>query len=181
MEEFNKTNIKAIIGLGNPGQKYYKNRHNIGFRIVDELASRFGATWQSSDVMELAEVAIPLEDGTLQKVYLIKPKTFMNASGRVIPFLAKKGIKADQILVIHDELEKKFGHMMIRPGGSARGHNGLRSIIGMMGQDFWRFRFGIGRPEDKADVSNYVLSNFLPEEEKKIDVLISQAVDLVLG
>ena len=98
----------------------------------------------------------------------------------MIPFLAKKGVAADQILVVHDELEKKFGHLMIRHGGSARGHNGLRSIMGMIGADFWRFRFGIGRPEDKSEVSNYVLSNFDTEEEKEIDLLIVQAVDLIL-
>ena len=181
MENFNKNNIKAIIGLGNPGQKYYKNRHNIGFRIIDELASKLNASWQSSDNMEYANVCLQEEQAFgCQQIYLIKPQTFMNSSGSVISFLSKKGIKPDQILVIHDELEKKFGSIRIKFGGSAKGHNGLRSIIGVMGMDFWRLCFGIDRPENKDEVSNYVLSNFYLKEEKELELLILQAVDLIL-
>ncbi len=181
MENFKKNNIKAIIGLGNPGQKYYKNRHNIGFRVLDELANKFNASWKSSDNMEYTKVCLQEEqEFGCQQVYLIKPQTFMNTSGAVIPFLSKKGIKPDQILVIHDELEKKFGSLRIKFGGSAKGHNGLRSIIGVMGADFWRLCFGIGRPESKDDVSRHVLSNFSLQEETELDALIFQAVDLIL-
>jgi len=166
--------IKAIIGLGNPGSKYYHNRHNIGFRIADALAYRFNVIWDSKPDMEVATVNI---NG--KNVFLIKPQTFMNSSGRVISFLQKKGIKPENILVIHDELEFPFGKIRIRQGGSARGHNGLRSIIGYCGKDFLRLRFGIGRPEVKEMVGEYVLHNF-SEGSEEVDGLIDQAVDLIL-
>lgn len=101
----------------------------------------------------------------------------MNDSGKVIPFLEKKGIKPENIVVVHDELEKPFGKLAVRQGGSHRGHNGLRSIISYCSQDFWRIRFGIGRPENKADVSNYVLSNF-SEDKDQLNQLIEEAADL---
>jgi len=166
-----KPAIKAIIGLGNPGAKYYTTRHSIGFCVLDVLADRLNASWDKNNLMEYAEVR---NDSV---IYLIKPLTYMNDSGKVIPFLQKKGIKTEEIVVVHDELEKKFGSISIKQGGSARGHNGLRSIIGMIGQNFWRLRFGIGRPENKDDVSGYVLKPFTPEEEKQIPTLIEQAVD----
>lgn len=169
--EFKKENIKAIIGLGNPGQKYYKNRHNIGFRIVDEIANRLNLNWLKKDNLEYAK----------NSFYLIKPQTFMNSSGQVLNFLLKKGILAEQILVVHDELEKKFGQIALKFGGSARGHNGLKSIIGIIGPDFYRLNFGIDRPQDKVQVSNYVLSNFSLQEESQIEFFINQAVDLILN
>jgi len=172
------TNIKAIIGLGNPGNKYRHNRHNIGFRIVETLADRFSGTWSSNDLMEQAEVFIDSDLG--KKIILIKPLTFMNTSGRVLPFLSKKGIRPEEILVVHDELEKKFGHISVRLGGSAKGHNGLRSIMNTIGKEFWRLRFGIDRPEDRSEVGNYVLSNFSAEEEEQIPLLIDEALDLIL-
>lgn len=165
--------ILAIVGLGNPGQKYRENRHNIGFRVVDALADRYGASWQKKDVMELAAVEI---NGN--KILLIKPQTFMNLSGKVIPFLTKQGIKQENILVVHDELEYPFGKITVRVGGSARGHNGLRSIIDYCGKNFVRLRFGIGRPEEKSMVGTYVLQNF-SEDSAKVDQLIDQAVDMI--
>ncbi|MFA5074682.1 MAG: aminoacyl-tRNA hydrolase [Candidatus Babeliales bacterium] len=169
--EFKKENIKAIVGLGNPGQKYYKNRHNIGFRIVDEIANRLNLSWLKKDNLEYAK----------NSFYLIKPQTFMNNSGQALNFLLKKGISAEQILVVHDELEKKFGDVVLKFGGSAKGHNGLRSIINVIGTDFYRLNFGVGRPQDKDQVSNYVLSNFNSEEESQIEFFINKVVDLILN
>lgn len=166
-------NIKAIIGLGNPGHQYRNNRHNIGFKVLDALAEQHSASWLSKPLMQVTDIQLDNK-----KVLLIKPQTFMNSSGQVISFLQKKGIDAENILVVHDELEKKFGSIMIRQGGSHRGHNGLRSIIGVCGQDFWRIRFGVGRPENKDDVSDYVLSNF-QEDPAEIDNLIGQVLDLI--
>ena len=100
----------------------------------------------------------------------------MNSSGRVIPSLQKKGIKPEEILVVHDELEKKFGHVSTHFGGGAKGHNGLRSIIGVIGKEFWHIRFGIGRPENREDVGNFVLMPFTPQEEQEMPMLIEQAV-----
>jgi peptidyl-tRNA hydrolase, PTH1 family len=171
---FDSKNIQAIIGLGNPGTKYAKNRHSIGFRIVDELVQQCGSSWHDTDVM--AHATITLMD---HPVIVIKPQTFMNNSGRVVPWLQKKGIKPEQILVVHDELEKKFGQLAIRQGGSHRGHNGLRSLMEFMGPDFWRLRFGIGRPPDKDAVSEYVLSDFSKTEEEQIRGLIDQAIGLI--
>lgn len=165
--------LKAIIGLGNPGQQYYHNRHNIGFQVLDVLANSYGVEWHSKDKLEYADIHI--HD---HPIILIKPQTFMNSSGEVISFLRKKGIEPESILVIHDELEKPFGKLAIRLGGSHRGHNGLRSLIGFCGGDFWRLRFGIGRPEDKAHVSQYVLSNFT-ENKEELHQLIEHAIEMI--
>ncbi len=173
--------IKAVIGLGNPGQPYYKTRHSIGFRILDKLAEKSGVSFSKSDNKEYAKADINLVNGDGVSVYLIKPLTFMNKSGEVIPFLQKKGIKPEEILVIHDELEKPFGNISTKFGGSAKGHNGLKSIITFMGQDFWRLRFGIGRPSDNSDVGTYVLSSFTKEEENQASDLIQKAITLILG
>ena len=159
-------NIRVIVGLGNPGRKYFYTRHNIGFRIVESL----GVAWNSSELMESSEIM--LDDN---KVMLIKPLTYMNNSGKIIPGLFKNGIKPEEILVVHDDLEKRFGNISIKQGGSARGHNGLRSIIEFADKDFFRMRFGIGRPENKDEVGNYVLSNFTKSEEEEIPVLIEDA------
>lgn len=167
-----EVDIKAVIGLGNPGSRFEYTRHNIGFRVLDEIAQRYGAQWRDRDMMELAEVQI-----AGKKILLIKPQTFMNESGRVIPFLSKQGIKAENIMVVHDELEKPFGSISVRVGGSAHGHNGLRSIIEQCGADFARLRFGIGRPGGNLKVGDFVLQNFGPEEH--VDEHISTAASEV--
>ena len=120
--------------------------------------------------MELAVIRV---EG--KPILLIKPQTFMNASGKVIPFLLKKGIKGENILVVHDELEMPFGKIKVKFGGSAKGHNGLRSIIDIIGKDFWRLSFGIDRPENREDVGQYVLSNFT-EKTDDLEAGINQAV-----
>jgi PTH1 family peptidyl-tRNA hydrolase len=165
-----KLDIQAVIGLGNPGPSYYHNRHSIGFRVVDALAEKFSASWREREDMFVAEVEI---NG--KKVLLIKPQTFMNSSGRVIPFLTKRGIKAENILVVHDELEQPFGKVAFRIGGSARGHNGLKSIIAACGDQLARLRCGIGRPENKEQVPAYVLQNF-SESSEDVDKLIEFAL-----
>lgn len=165
--------IKAIVGLGNPGPKYIHHRHNIGFRVLDELAQRHNGSWRTKDNADIAEITI-----NDQRIILIKPLTFMNDSGKVIPALLKQGIKPENILVVHDEMEKPFGNLSIRMGGSAKGHNGLRSIIGVCGMDFPRLRFGIARPERKEDVSNHVLSNF-SEPASELAHGIQSAADMI--
>ena len=164
-QSFDIASIKACIGLGNPGHKYAQTRHNIGFQCVDTVAKALGGQWKATPLMEIAEAQNPTSGKTL---YLIKPQTFMNASGNVLGFLQKKGIKPEEILVMHDELEKPFGFTGIAFGGSAKGHNGLRSIMGMIGADFWRLKFGISRPVNKEDVAAYVLSSFMPAEMAEI-------------
>jgi len=167
------SDIKAVIGLGNPGKKYYTTRHSIGFRILDALAQRNGVSWKEKDNMELTEINV---DG--KNILLIKPQTFMNDSGKVIPFLLKKGITPENIVVVHDELEMPFGKMKIKKGGSARGHNGLRSIIDVIGKDFYRLSFGIARPEKREDVADYVLRDFA-EHADIVEEFIEEAVDML--
>lgn len=162
--------ILAIIGLGNIGAQYRFNRHNIGFMIVDQLANRHGGTWEHKELMDLATVRIGEH-----KILLIKPQLLMNRSGCVIPFLNKQGIKPENILVVHDELEFPFGKLQVRFEGSARGHNGLRSIIEQCGTGFARLRFGIGRPERKEMVGTYVLQNFM-EDGQELERLIEMAI-----
>jgi len=173
MEELQNIQIAAIIGLGNPGLRYSFNRHNIGFLVIDALSDRYLGSWEKKQDMLMS--LIQIND---KKIFLIKPQTFMNASGKVIPWLQKKGIKVENILVIHDELEFLFGKIVLRKGGSARGHNGLRSLIEYCGPNFYRLRFGIGRPEKKDMVSQYVLQNF-SETDREIEKLIFQAVNII--
>ena len=173
MQEMTALPISVIIGLGNPGQQYYYNRHNIGFRVVDELARKHGGIWESKKNMETAEIVIHGK-----KILLVKPETFMNASGKVIPFLQKQGIKPENILVIHDELEKPFSKLAFKIGGSHRGHNGLRSIIAVCGPDFARLRFGVGRPESKDEVGDYVLQNFT-QDSIEVEQRIGQALTMI--
>jgi len=165
--------IRAIIGLGNPGQKYYRTRHSIGFRVLDEIAARYGGSWRDKDEMSFADIII---NG--RPVVLIKPLTYMNSSGRVVPSLLKRGISPESILVVHDELELPFGKLKFKIGGSHRGHNGLRSIIGVCGKEFVRLRFGVSRPETGEPVDEYVLGIFR-EPADQIDELIGQAADMV--
>jgi PTH1 family peptidyl-tRNA hydrolase len=165
--------IKAIIGLGNPGRQYANTRHNIGFKIVDALADSFSVSWQKKENMEQTTVKF---DG--KQTLLIKPQTFMNNSGQVIPYLTKQGIKPENILVVHDELELPFGEIKIRAGGSAKGHNGLKSIIQALGPEFHRLRFGIGRPENREEVPDYVLEPFA-KDKSEVDKLIEKAVGAI--
>ena len=163
-------NNKVIIGLGNPGAKYYATRHNIGFRVVDALVASAGGQWKTKGELEIA--TIMLND---KQVQVIKPQTFMNDSGRAIPALLKAGITADQLVVVHDELEKPFGTVTVKSGGSHKGHNGLRSIITACGPDFLRVRCGIGRPDDKNEVPDFVLSHF-KEGTHQVQEMIDKAV-----
>ena len=165
--------IAVIIGLGNSGQRYYYTRHSIGFRVVDELAKKYGGVWESKKEMEIAKIVIHKK-----KIMLVKPETFMNDSGKVIPFLHKQGVKPENILVVHDELEKPFSTFAFKVGGSHRGHNGLRSIIAVCGPDFTRLRFGIGRPESRDEVGNYVLQDFT-QDSKAVEQGIGQAVTMI--
>ncbi len=168
------SSIKAIIGLGNPGDRYYKTRHSIGYRVIDALADSCGGSWHDRGTLQTAEITV-----NDKPLILIKSNTYMNDSGKVIPYLLKKGIAASEILVIHDELEKPFGTMNIKVGGSHRGHNGLRSIMGVCGDGFYRLRIGIGRPEQKEEVPHYVLAPF-DNSESEVKTVIEKANQYLL-
>lgn len=165
--------IKAIIGLGNPGQSYYHHRHSIGFRVLDELAERHGVKWFDKGQLRITQIMI-----NDHKVILIKPMTYMNSSGAAMTYLIKQGIRPQSVLVVHDELEKPFGSLTFKIGGSHKGHNGIRSIIGACCDDFARLRFGIGRPANKDEVPDYVLSNF-DESRDMVQATIDKAVAMI--
>ncbi len=165
-----------VVGLGNPGREYAKNRHNVGWMVVDELARRHGASWREKFAGRLAELRI---DG--HRVALLKPETFMNDSGRSVA-AARKFFKLepDAILVVHDEVDLEVGRLQARLGGGLAGHNGLRSVAAhLKTPDFMRLRVGVGRPErgDRRPVADYVLSDFEPADDA--DALVGRAADAV--
>jgi PTH1 family peptidyl-tRNA hydrolase len=153
-----------VVGLGNPGREYARNRHNVGSMVVDELARRHGASWRAKFNGRLAEVRL---DG--HRVALLKPETYMNESGRSVAAATKfSKVEPGATLVVHDEGDFELGRLQARKGGGLGGHNGLRSIAQHLGtQDFLRLRIGVGRPErgDRRSLADYVLSNFEPHED----------------
>jgi PTH1 family peptidyl-tRNA hydrolase len=151
--------IKLIVGLGNPGQKYSKTRHNAGFLLLDELAYSEDSAFSSQGRFfgELAEV-----NKVGGKFYLLKPATFMNRSGQSVSAVMKYyKIQPEEVLVLHDELDFDPGILKLKYGGGHGGHNGLRDIIAATGsKGFLRLRIGIGRPQGSQAVADYVLSDF---------------------
>ncbi|WP_457563265.1 aminoacyl-tRNA hydrolase [Caminibacter pacificus] len=164
--------MKLIVGLGNPGSKYEKNRHNIGFLAVDYLIKEFNASKLSSKFK-----------GELYKSdeYLfLKPTTYMNLSGESVRLVKDfYKIENDDIIVIHDDIDLKLGALRFKKGGGSGGHNGLKSLDANIGNDYWRVRIGVGRPERKEMVVSYVLSDFEDEELEcleKLFPLIKEAI-----
>jgi PTH1 family peptidyl-tRNA hydrolase len=153
--------MRLVVGLGNPGSRYVRNRHNIGFVIADAMARRYGfAPYRDRFKGELAEGQIG--DG---KYLLLKPQTFMNDSGEaVLAAMSFYKIPPQEVVVIHDELDLKPGKVRVKRGGGSAGHNGLRSIDALVGADYWRVRIGIGHPGVRELVMPYVLQNF-PQDE----------------
>ena len=165
-----------VAGLGNPGREYARNRHNVGFMVVDELARRHDGAWRSKFNGELAEVRI---DG--HRVALLKPQTFMNESGRSVKAAMQFfKLDPDAVLVVHDESDLEHGRLQARRGGGLAGHNGLRSIAQQLGtQEFLRLRVGVGRPGrgDRRPLADWVLTDFRPDEDP--DGLVRAAADAV--
>jgi PTH1 family peptidyl-tRNA hydrolase len=168
-----------VVGLGNPGPRYEATRHNMGFLVVDRLASRGGdaGPWRQTCGSVAAEASCGGEP-----VLLAKPQTFMNRSGEALRALAERtGLEPDRILVVHDDLDLPFGRLRVRIGGGAGGHNGIRSAVESLGTgEFIRLKVGIGRPEPGGDVVEFVLSPFAPEEQAELPDLLGRAAD-VLG
>lgn len=146
-----------VVGLGNPGVGYSRNRHNIGFMAVDAVARAYSfAPWRKKHHSQCAE-------GTLSgaRVFLMKPETFMNDSGRAVADAARfYKVDPSHTIVLHDDIELLPGHVRLKQGGGHAGHNGLRDIDAHIGKAYWRVRLGVGRPHDKALVHNWVLSDF---------------------
>ena len=151
-----------ICGLGNPSKEHQNNRHNIGFKVVDFIASKWGVTF--SDTKKFLGHIAHHKIGYVSYI-LCKPNTYMNASGQSVAAIKKfYAIDNDHIWVIHDELDLSFNDVRVKKGGGHAGHNGLKSIDAHIGNDYHRIRVGIGRPSHKDDVTHYVLSDFVKSE-----------------
>lgn len=166
-----------VIGLGNPGSDYASTRHNLGFHVADELAARHR--------VQLKERAAKSLTGRIRaggsEVVLAKPQTFMNVSGLAARALRDKyRVPLERTIVVHDDLDLPFGRLRVRRGGSAAGHNGIRSLIADYGTpDFIRVRIGVGRPVGTG--RDYVLGSFTPQERQALEPLVSRAADAVLS
>jgi PTH1 family peptidyl-tRNA hydrolase len=170
-------NTRLIVGLGNPGSKYANTRHNAGFFVIDELARRIGAPASRKRFKgEISEAR--RGEG---RFVLIQPQTYMNESGVTVRETVRwYKTPLDRVLIVVDDLDIPFGEVRLRSRGSAGGHNGLKSIFGLMGtQEISRLRVGIGRGNHARAAIGHVLSRFSPEEEANLDSVIARAADIV--
>lgn len=168
-----------VVGLGNPGNQYANNRHNIGQMVVDELANRLDARFvQHKANAVVAEGRIVMGG---DKVILAKSNGYMNTSGGPVSGLAKYfGVPTERIIVVHDELDIPFDRLKLKQGGGHGGHNGLRDIAKALNTpEFLRVRVGIGRPPGRQDPADFVLSDFNASEREQLPVLIGDAADAV--
>ncbi len=165
-----------VAGLGNPGQEYVRNRHNVGFRVVEELARRHEARFRGKFHGRLAEFRL---EGS--RVALLAPETFMNESGRSLAAAARYfKLQSEQLLVVHDDVDLEPGRLQLRLGGGLAGHNGLRSIAAALAtKEFLRLRVGVGRPGrgDRRTVADFVLSDF--DSGTDVEAIVSRAADAV--
>ena len=170
-----------VVGLGNPGPRYERNRHNVGFMVVDKLAERHGI-----DVGRKRPHAFVGEgnadlDGDRVRVVLAKPRTYMNESGEAVVRLAQaSGSPKDRMVVVYDDLDLPLGKLRVRAKGSPGGHNGIKSIVGKLGTDaFPRIRVGIGRPTGVEGAVSHVLGDFTADEREHIAPAVELAADAV--
>ena len=165
-----------VVGLGNPGREYERTRHNVGWLVVEELVRRQGGSFRSKFSGLLAEIRL---DGS--KLALLKPETYMNESGRSVGAAARFfKVAPESLLVVHDDVDLEPGRLQARLGGGLAGHNGLRSLAQhLRTQEFTRLRIGVGRPGrgDRRSVSDWVLSEFAPDEDA--EALVTRAADAV--
>ena len=171
------SDLKIIVGLGNPGPKYRTTRHNAGFRIIEMLARRMGIE------MDSVKFKARMGRGTFSghKILLARPRTFMNLSGESVgPLVSYFNSDPADLVVIHDDLDLPFGTIRLRPGGGSGGHKGIASIMAHLGTDrFARVRFGIGRPPVGVDPVEYVLTRFAKDEEAGLPDLLDRAAESV--
>jgi len=165
-----------VVGLGNPGDKYYKTRHNLGFLLADKLASDSSAPFTKGFRGEYAEFFL---NGC--KHYILKPHTYMNLSGESVQLLAAYfKIEPEDIIAVHDDMDIEFGRLKLKKGGNDGGHKGIRSMIQMLSdKSFIRLKMGIGK-DDRKDTVGHVLGKFSPEESEKLDEFIDFGVQAVV-
>ena len=166
--------MMLLVGLGNPTPDSNNNRHNVGFKIIDAINVKFGLSKQKPKFKGL------LTTGNIsnKKVYAIKPLTFMNNSGICIRELIEYfKIDPENVIVFHDDLDVDFRKVKAKFGGSSAGHNGIESIDKFIGKDYTRVRVGIGKPEKKIQVSDFVLTNFSEEEKEELGKVIQNIIE----
>lgn len=168
--------MKLIVGLGNPGGKYERTRHNAGFMVIDRLAAKWG--------VEFSRKRFEAEAGEARRgaetLLLLKPQTFMNLSGRSVgSAVSFYKTPPAEVLVVHDELDLPFGAVRLKLGGGSAGHNGLKSITAQMGAEYARLRMGIGKPPPPMQTADYVLQNYAKDEEAPLAAQIDLAVEAV--
>lgn len=184
--------MRLIVGLGNPGEKYEKTRHNLGFMIAEHFLKDFesakNTSWENSSKFksDIAQINWQSKHGTLEKLILVKPKTYMNNSGLAVKILADfYRISPDYIWVIHDDIDLPLGAMKIRFGGASAGHHGVESMMEHLGTDkFWRFRMGVGEKRELNDsrmknVDDFVLGTFSAAEKGKLKDLIKRGANAI--
>jgi len=177
------TPVWLVVGLGNPGPSYAGHRHNVGYLVVEELATRMGATFRShkSGRADVVEGRLGAPGVASPRVVLAKARSYMNETGGPIKQLATfYKVPPERIVAIHDELDIPFDTLRVKLGGGDNGHNGLRSLRSSLGTgDFFRVRVGIGRPPGRQDVADFVLSNYSAAERKVLPFCVDTAADAV--
>jgi PTH1 family peptidyl-tRNA hydrolase len=168
-----------VAGLGNPGERYARTRHNLGAMVVSYLCERLGA--RPRKVRFLSLLAVEAKYGEVP-LLLTLPTTWMNESGPpVASFARRRGVTADRLIVCHDEIDLPFAALRVKRGGSTAGHHGLDSLVrALRSSDFYRIRLGVGRPPGRKDPVDHVLDAFSKAEREQVDVLISDAAEAVL-
>lgn len=165
--------MHLIVGLGNIGEKYQLTRHNIGFMVIDEITKNL-----STSNIQKSNFHSTLEKSAYD--LYAKPTTYMNNSGMAVQAIKEYyKLEMEDIIVIHDDIDLPFGTVKFKIGGGHGGHNGLRSIDAHIGKEYIRVRIGVGKPQDKADVANYVLNNFSKEELNKLADIISHTTNAI--
>ncbi|MBC3993114.1 aminoacyl-tRNA hydrolase [Streptomyces sp. AC563] len=170
-----------VVGLGNPGPEYVANRHNVGFMVADLLAERMGGRFKAHKARaQVVEGRIGPPGPANRRVVLAKPMSYMNLSGGPTAALSDfYKVPAAQIVAVHDELDIDYGALRLKCGGGDNGHNGLKSLTKSFGPDYFRVRFGIGRPPGRMDVAAFVLKDFSSTERKELDYFVDRAADAV--
>lgn len=163
--------VRLVAGLGNPGPRYTRTRHNLGFMVLDELARRAAVDFRKSGQSETTRIG---------SVELIKPQTFMNLSGGAIQAaMTKRGVRPASLLVVHDDLDLPLGRLRFRSGGSSGGQRGVQDTINRIGRDFWRLKLGISKAPAGWETADWVLSRFRDDEADLLNEVISTAADAV--
>lgn len=172
--------MTCIVGLGNPGKKYRYTRHNVGYRVLDEIAGRFRLAWSESGFSERALATVPFGGGV--DLLLVRPLTYMNSSGvAVSEVMEDYDLPAADVLVIHDDMDLPLGKVRFKRKGSSGGHRGIESIIEETGtSDFPRLKIGVGRPPEGVDPAEYVLSRFSGDDEEILAEVIRLAAEATL-